>query len=247
MARLSNEDLTDLAIKAQGGDEEATLRLVEGCKGIVRAAVKKVLRTGSTVEEADLMAVGTLAVLERLHEFDPARGNFVTFIFPYVGGDVMSEAGRLYSGMEVPKMTLARYRQAMTEANGEAAHARELVQDMDPTTFDSLHRVVTGVWSLSGVDPDQDVVAHSLDGPATYLDMPEQTVIESDERERIAEALDHLSEREREVLELVYGLTGDAPMSDVEASKVLGVAASTVCRARNRALKKLMALLDGAR
>ena len=51
--------------------------------------------------------------------------------------------------------------------------------------------------------------------------------------------LSRLSERERNIIELTFGLTGGLEMSPVDISKQIGISAERVRQIRNIALEKL--------
>ena len=60
-------------------------------------------------------------------------------------------------------------------------------------------------------------------------------------RQAVAECL---TQQERLVVELRYGLTGQAPMRQREVADITGISRSYVSRIEKRALEKLKAVLD---
>ena len=84
--------------------------------------------------------------------------------------------------------------------------------------------------------------AHRVDGPTEHPSF-ESAVIERDRAERLRRALDRLSERQRDVLQLVFyhGLTVDA------AAEVLGITAGSARIHYARGKTRLAELLDAER
>ena len=54
-----------------------------------------------------------------------------------------------------------------------------------------------------------------------------------------------LTDQEREVVQLRYGLTGRAPMRQREVSQITGISRSYISRIEKRALQKLREYLEG--
>lgn len=55
----------------------------------------------------------------------------------------------------------------------------------------------------------------------------------------------HLTDQERQVIQLRYGLTGHPPMRQREVASTLGISRSYISRIEKRALQKLRSVLDG--
>ena len=60
-----------------------------------------------------------------------------------------------------------------------------------------------------------------------------------DDIRRVRQLLDTLPARERQVILLRYGLAGQAPLTQLEAAKLLGISRSYVSRLETHALKLL--------
>jgi DNA-directed RNA polymerase sigma subunit (sigma70/sigma32) len=79
---------------------------------------------------------------------------------------------------------------------------------------------------------------------ATPVPSPEQEALAGAERAGVAAALERLAAIERRVLELRYGLAGEAPHTPAEAARALGVKPHQVRQVEDRALRALGALPD---
>jgi RNA polymerase primary sigma factor len=76
---------------------------------------------------------------------------------------------------------------------------------------------------------------------------PHEAVTEHLQREDIQKALDTLPERERQVIELRYGLRGHDPLTLEEVGRAFGVTRERVRQIENNTLKKLKQLPEAQR
>ena len=97
-----------------------------------------------------------------------------------------------------------------------------------------------------------DYIETGTDGAALSLmdvvsedcDLTEQ-VINRETALQLHEAVAHcLTEQERQVIELRYGLSGQAPLRQREVAGITGISRSYVSRIEKRALQKLRAELE---
>src|SRR5262249_16884116 len=74
------------------------------------------------------------------------------------------------------------------------------------------------------------------------VESPFETASENLQREDVRRALDVLPQREREVLELRYGLNGQRPLTLEEVGEAFGVTRERIRQIENTTLKKLKPL-----
>lgn len=232
------KNLDSLAVRAQT-DESAKAELMREVRPLVRNAVYRITGSGSTLSKEDLYQQGFVGVLEALPKYDPSKGSFTTFIYRPVQEAMTHSAGDYYHGLSVPKSSLDRYRQARA-ATSSLSEAREYARGLGMTgeTFDATHAAITGVWHTSRLTADGDEGA--LDIPDASVNFPDWVV----NRQAVTAALGCLTNQEREVVELSYGFY-DAPKTDGEVAKAVGLPRSTVQHTRKRAVKRLMSNLKG--
>ena len=75
--------------------------------------------------------------------------------------------------------------------------------------------------------------------------LEEEVEISIESRRALAILSDVLEEREKQVIEMRYGLTGDGPLPQHEVARALGISRSYVSRIEKKALEKLRAALEG--
>jgi len=234
----------DTIIAAQAGSKEAQGRVLDRMDRLIKAAVRKLIN--SSVSSEDLIQDARVAVLEALCTFDASKGfSFETYTYRIIRGSIFNAAGSYYQGATVPSTTLTRYWAAVNSASTDV-EAREAA-NMDGVTFDAVHSLVTDTWSydmqyadMHGNQRDADELGDIgggglLSEPAFVQDFAGPLV----ERLDIDEILDTLDPRERVIVELAYGFSGDGSLTDVEVSAIVGIERSRVNRIRNRALAKM--------
>ncbi len=74
--------------------------------------------------------------------------------------------------------------------------------------------------------------------------LEEEVEISIESRRALAILSDVLEEREQQVIEMRYGLTGDGPLPQHEVARALGISRSYVSRIEKKALEKLRAALE---
>ncbi|MCI9449149.1 MAG: sigma-70 family RNA polymerase sigma factor [Clostridiales bacterium] len=112
--------------------------------------------------------------------------------------------------------------------------------------FRSQKKLSSEVSINDTIDTDKD------GNPLTYFDIirTEDTIADDiDMKIKIGKAAEYiknvLSEREREIIILRYGLGTDAPITQREVAEKLGISRSYVSRIEKNALDKLKTCFDG--
>ncbi len=108
------------------------------------------------------------------------------------------------------------------------------VSGIDPEAIDNMRQLeeLVGYENLLPVEALNDKPDDSVIAPDTYA-------INTFNREKMKEALEELSYRERRTLELRYGLGGEAPQTIDEVGRVFNVTRERIRQIENQSLKKL--------
>lgn len=254
--RPAAEDERRLVAAARSGDDAARASLVEACMPLI-ASVARTYRTGH-VQRQELLQEGVVGLLRALERFDPDRG--VPF-WAYASWWVRQAMQQLVSELSRPMVLSDRALRHLSRIK-QAHHDAMQGTGREPSRAELAER--------SGLDAEQvaDLLAtepgRSLDEPAgdgerevgTFGDLLQDPYAE-DDYERVLAAIEvealhgllaGLSDRERRVLALRYGLDGDE-RSLREVGEGLGVSGERVRQIEQRALGKLAAALrpPGAR
>ena len=126
-----------------------------------------------------------------------------------------------------------------------ATYAARCVENEILMHFRSRKKSAQDVSLSDYIETGTDGAALSLmDVVGEDCDLTEQ-VINRETASQLHEAVEHcLTEQERQVIEMRYGLSGQAPLRQREVAGITGISRSYVSRIEKRALQKLRAELE---
>jgi RNA polymerase sigma factor FliA len=247
--------LNDLWRRYKGeGDERAREQLVVAYSPLVKyVAGRMASGLPAHVEEADLISYGLFGLINAIERFDPEREiKFETYAITRIKGQIIDEL----RGLDwVPRSVRARARE-IERVHGRLEHRlhrtptdEEIAGEMGISVEEfqeSLLRISTStvvaldeLWSVSDSSGDQisllDTI-QDLDAPD-----PEQELASSELKDRLADAIADLPEREKLVIALYYYEN----LTLREIGEVLGVTESRVSQLHTKAVLRLKSRLQG--
>lgn len=204
-----------------------------------------------SVEFADLVSYGVFGLMDAIDKYDPDRGiKFETYAIARIKGSIIDE---LRADDWVPRSVRFKARElerAYVALEGELRRiptdeevAERLGLSMDEYS-DLLSKLsfislvaLDELWTVSGDRPDKISLVDTVED--VKVKDPSQTFEVEEMKDIIADAINHLPERERTVVALYYyeGLTMR------EIGEVLGVTESRVCQMHTKAILRLRARL----
>jgi RNA polymerase sigma factor for flagellar operon FliA len=238
----------------EDGDPRARERLVLAYSPLVKYVAGR-MSTGlpAHVEEADLISYGLLGLISAIERFEPAREiRFETFAITRIKGSIIDE---LRSLDWVPRSVRAKARE-IERANAKLEHQlhraptdQEMADALETTIEDfqaSLVRISNSsvvaldeLWTVSDSSGDQVSLLDTIQDeeavdPAQELDL-------TDMKDRLADAIARLPEREKLVVALYYYEN----LTLREIGEVLGVTESRVSQLHTKAVLRLKSRLQG--
>lgn len=199
-----------------------------------------------SVEREDLIGAGILGLIDAARKFDPARGVlFKTYAEMRVHGAMLDSLRDLdwapRSMRRRSREVEAAYSRLQNEF-GRAAQDDEVAASLglEIGTFQHLVGKLGGLTVTSFGAMESEGRAPAINNVSDSPDLTPLALYErSEARERLAEAIDCLPEREQHVLSLYY--VEEVTMKEIGA--VLGVTESRVSQIRTQAIKRLRAAL----
>lgn len=243
------EEERDLARRARTGDKEAAERLVTANLRFVISYVKKYQGRGLGL--AELVCIGNEGLLKAVKKFDPDKGvKFISYAVWWVRQTVLQALAEQTRSVRIPLnqnsnlARLARTTTTLTQRMGRTPTDQELAQEMrEPIdTIRALRRVAAAEISLDAPmdrgDKDSANYGERFAGTgAAEIEEDAEARIRRDYIEQMFDA--YLTERERKILYLYYGLDDGEERTLEDIGRLLGVTRERIRQIRNRAFEKL--------
>src|SRR4051794_25257845 len=238
----------------QEGDDAARERLVVAYSPLVKFVAGR-LGAGlpAHVEDADLISYGLLGLIGAIERFDPERGiKFETFAMTRIRGAIIDELRSLDWVSRSVRSRAREIEDAQKHLENELQRApteEELADKLGVETYElqeSLLEVANSsvyaldeLWAISDSSGDQVSLLDTISDPSAAD--PQEALDSTEVKDRLAEAIGSLPEREQLVVALYYyeGLTLR------EIGEVLGVTESRVSQLHTKAVMRLKSHLQG--
>ncbi len=248
---LTEEEELDLAIRAKAGDEFARKRMIESNLRFVVNVSKKYQNQGLSL--SDLINEGNIGLMTALDKFDPDKGyRFISYAVWWIRQSVMKAINEKSRAVRLPlnrTNELLQIRKAerilMKELNTEDPSVEEISElaGLDPALVKDLMAISRELVSL-----DAPVVGDgsSLSSIGDFIEddsiSPEDSLLDVALQADVDKILEFsLNEREREIIELRYGLNGKFPMSLKEIGELYNLTKERIRQIEKKALERLQA------
>ncbi len=244
-----------LAARAREGDKEAAERLVTANLRFVISYVKKYQGRGLGL--AELVCIGNEGLLKAVKKFDPDKGvKFISYAVWWIRQTVLQALAEQTRSVRIPLnqnsnlVKLSRTETALTQLLGRSPSDQEIAEHMEEPieTVRALRRVAASELSLDApIDRgDRDSASFGERFAGAESEDIEESVESQARREFLDRMFDkYLTERERKILYLYYGLDDGEERTLEEIGSLLGVTRERIRQIRNRAFEKLRESADG--
>lgn len=244
---LTIDEEIELARRIKQGDQAALEKLTKANLRFVVSVAKQYQNRNLSLN--DLINEGNLGLVKAAQRFDETRGfKFISYAVWWIRQSIMQALAEQSRIVRLPLNrtgALNKIHQAFSELEQKFEReptAEELSRVLEMDESEIISTLSAGAKQVSVDAPFNDGETNCL------LDVLENTATEKTDRDMVytdslkvetERALEGLSERERQVVKMFFGIAGEGPLSLEQIGEVLELTRERVRQIKEKAIKRL--------
>jgi RNA polymerase primary sigma factor len=243
---LSAAEEVSLAQRIKKGDLDARAKLIEANLRFVITVAREYQNQG--VPLVDLISAGNVGLITAAERFDETRGfKFISYAVWWIRQSVLQTLAEHSRVVRLPLnrvdllRRIARYTNSRQQETSSRPHEEEVAKELGISVEQVVETLSSGqrVLSLDAKFGDEDENSLLEVMPDDNTESPDRMLLENSLTAEIREALDSLDDREKEVIRLYFGLSGQAEMTLEEIGLRFKLTRERVRQIKEKALRKL--------
>jgi len=242
---LTGEEEVQLAKRIKEGDDEAKKALIRANLRLVVSIAKKYANRGLLF--LDLVQEGNLGLIKSVEKFEYKMGyKFSTYATWWIKQAIIRAIADQGKAIRIPPHILEeinKFKKAqhiLLQKLGREPTPEEIMEEMDISKkkFKELVQISQDPLSLElSVGDDDSQLVNFIEDTSAVL--PEEAAFNKMLRAQIEDVLSDLTDKEKQVLKLRFGLEDGVPRSLEEIGKIFNVTRERIRQIEDKALQKL--------
>ena len=249
--RLTDEEEVELALKAKEGSKEARTQLINANLRLVVSIAKKYIGRGLSF--LDLIQEGNMGLIKATEKFDYTKGyKFSTYATCWIQQSITRAIADKARIIRLPIHlieSINKIKKATLDLTTELGRipVKQEIADKLGISVSKLTSIIKSTQSTISIDTptgqkdDANKIIDYIVDESTLA--PESLVSQENLSDDIKEMLDQLSQKERDVVIMRFGLDSDGQKKTLdEIGTFYGVSRERIRQIENRAISKLKKL-----
>jgi len=243
---LTREEEDKYARLAAEGDTHARQKMIESNLRFVVNQAKRYQNQG--IPLIDLINEGNIGLMNALEKYDVDRGyHFISYAVWWIRQAILKAISEKSRTVRLPLnranelVQIQKVQHKLLHENGEEPTDEEVAEamQMDPQLVGDLLSISSDMVSLDAPvfgDPSNSTVGDFIED--NYRSA-EDILLEKSLKDDINQALEILTEKEREIVEMRFGLNGAIPMSLKEIGEIYNLTKERIRQIEKKAIERM--------